>query len=520
MTTDPQLRSHKTNGIDPDTCNRVLVEHCHQGTLPVVGTPEPSVSDSSRCTAHRVEAPSIEFPAGKRPMAGRHATPICHAQDGPPTVLHWAADSARIDGPTLLRLTAAVDERVPHTLDAANANSGESYGTVEILFAAPGQVYGLPLDARQTAASLRDGLALSLVKPTTPFWIVDHGPNAPDSVLPHLAAISGPPTLGRFLELFCSPASIQPCDWMGVCVVDGLRELSLCGQNAAATMLKNQLELWFDADTGRREDFRGRPNDAKPGGPETTGPFALLAMLYPNHPALALAEEGFRHHYSSVVDAVGEKVVAETSYNIAYPMMALAVYSNKEEYHEKAIRQLEVNQQYLAEDDVLWLRYVPKTKERTFKSWSRGVAWYFLGLVRTLTLLSTADRPPHLVDEAVRMAAWVARRQSGDGLWPCFFDEPDILPDTSGSSGIAAALALGVLHGMFDDSHLSAARRAHEALINDYLDPDGWLRGASQSNKGETVGIDIQRIRFRVIAPWGMGLFAQLTAALHQLEPR
>lgn len=40
-------------------------------------------------------------------------------------------------------------------------------------------------------------------------------------------------------------------------------------------------------------------------------------------------------------DAVGHTVVAETSYNIAYPMMALTVFSGKERYFAQAIRQLE-----------------------------------------------------------------------------------------------------------------------------------------------------------------------------------
>lgn len=129
-----------------------------------------------------------------------------------------------------------------------------------------------------------------------------------------------------------------------------------------------------------------------------------IALLQPNHPALALAEEGFLKHHCAATDAVGRRVVAETSYNIAYPMMALAVSSRKEEYVAKALRQLEVNRRYLADEDVLWLRCAPETGEKTSRSWSRGVAWYFLGLVRTFGLLPPADRPESAVAEARRMA--------------------------------------------------------------------------------------------------------------------
>ena len=88
-----------------------------------------------------------------------------------------------------------------------------------------------------------------------------------------------------------------------------------------------------------------------------------------------------------------------------------------------------------------------------------------------------------------------------------------MLPDSSGSAGIAAAIALAVRQGMLGREHLRTARRAKDGLMN-HLSADGWLRGVSQSNKPEAEGIDLQRGPHRVIAPWGMGLLAQLLAAL------
>jgi len=107
------------------------------------------------------------------------------------------------------------------------------------------------------------------------------------------------------------------------------------------------------------------------------------------------------------------------------------------------------------------------------------VAWYFLGLVRTLALLDPGDRPATLLAEVERMAQWVGKRQLSNGLWPSFLDEPAILPDTSGSSGIAAAIAIAVRQNMLPPCHQLSARKAHDRLIDDYLDQDGWLRGAS-----------------------------------------
>lgn len=52
-------------------------------------------------------------------------------------------------------------------------------------------------------------------------------------------------------------------------------------------------------------------------------------------------------------------------------------------------------------------------------------------------LADTTDRKTEL-----RLAAdWALRWQRPDGLWGCFLDDPATLADTSGSDGIAAAVA-------------------------------------------------------------------------------
>ena len=469
----------------------------------------------SRKVAARIDGPDIDFPAGKRPMAGRNAVAIAHAAEAPPLKLFWNGETDGI-GEANLRFTVAVDQRCLHRGAVANAISGESYAVSDVPYGCPGQVFEIPLTADQAAAAVRDGLSLHLAESAAPLWVVAPGPQAPPAVLPHLYAGTGPSTAERFLRLFCSDASLQPCDWMENCVLDGLMDWATLGRVAARTALRKHLDLFFNPVTGRRENLKGIPCDGAPGGPETTGPWAALARLHRTHPALALAEEGFEKDYDPRTDSVGKRVVAETSYNIAYPMMALARFAGKAQWQERALQQLAVNQQHLADEDDLWLRYFPESGERTFKNWSRGVAWYYLGLVRTLMLLPANERPNTLVDEIERVVVWVAKHQPPDGLWPCFLKEPDILPDTSGSAGIAAAIALAVRHGMLGREHLVTAQRAKAALL-EQLTPDGWLRGVAQSNKRETHHMDIQRSSYRVIAPWGMGMLAQLLAALEQV---
>ncbi len=461
-----------------------------------------------------ISAPDLPFPTGKCPMAHRHALPIA-AAPAAPTRLAWRNPGAQTD-PLTLRFTAAVDERVPHVVCVANAATGERYGCVDVFYACPGQVFEFPLSAVQSRAAVRDGLSLSLLDGMSPLWVVGSGPHAPDSILPHLYPDNGPATLENFLSLFCSDASIQPCDWMETCVLDGLQDWAAKGRAGAWEALASHLDVLLNPETGRRENIFGQPNDDESGGPESTGPFAVLASVSPRHPALRFADEGFEKHRNPDLGTIGiERIVTESNYNIAYPMMVLALKAERPHLYERALLQLETARQLLSDEDNLYLRYEIKTGARSFANWSRGVAWYFVGLVRTLALLPESERPATLVQEADRMAAWVLQYQLPEGLWPCFLKENDILPDTSGSAGIAAAIAMGIRHRIVDPSFLPVATKARDALLG-CMTHDGWLRGVSQSNKRETHHMDIQRHPFRVIAPWGMGLFAQLAAALEE----
>jgi hypothetical protein len=470
---------------------------------------------AARRVAARIEGPEMAFPAEKRPMAGRHTVAIAHADSAPPLRLFWDA-AACPEGPAVLRFTVSVDHRCLHRVSAANAATGGILGECVVPFGCPGQACEIPLTAAQSVAALRDGVALSLADPAEPLWIIAPGPRAPDAVLPQLYFGGDAATEERFLNLFCSEATIQPWDWMEICVLDGLMDWTALGRVAACGALKQHLEVAFHPETGTRENFRGHPCDGQPSGPESTGPWAVFARTLGHnhqHPALALAEACFEKHYDPRTDSVGHQVVAETSYNIAYPMMAMARFTERPALQARALRQLEANREHLTGPDDLWLRYFPESGEKTFQNWSRGVAWYFLGLVRTLSLLPAPERPAGLCEEIGRVAQWTTRHQQADGLWPCFLKESGVLPDTSGSAGIAAAIALAVRHGMLGREHLATARRTRDALMKQ-LTPDGWLRGVSQVNKPEAAGMDLQRSTHRVIAPWGMGLFAQLLANL------
>lgn len=103
----------------------------------------------------------------------------------------------------------------------------------------------------------------------------------------------------------------------------------------------------------------------------------------------------------------------------------------------------------------------------------------------------------------------------GAGLalrWSCFLDERTIAPDTSGSAGIAAAMALAARHELAGKKFRESARAAWNGLARK-LTAGGFRSGVSQANKREA-GEALQRSDDRVSLQFGMGLMAQLKAAL------
>lgn len=56
----------------------------------------------------------------------------------------------------------------------------------------------------------------------------------------------------------------------------------------------------------------------------------------------------------------------------------------------------------------------------------------------------------------------IARQREQDGLWSVFTNKPKLKPDTGGSAGLAAALAIGHAEGWLGQEGLDAAKKALE----------------------------------------------------------
>jgi rhamnogalacturonyl hydrolase YesR len=338
--------------------------------------------------------------------------------------------------------------------------------------------------------------------------------------MPHLLIGEEGRPIERYLASMASLSSLQPFGWLEGCVLDGLYSLrSVLGTERMESVITAHLGQFLDEDGQLLyEDLHGRKADGLFTTIEATLPLGVIVKLWPNHPVVTRAVAFWDSSGSSAGGPVidGDTVTAEGSYTVAYPLATVAALLNRQELAEQAIRQVLLRRDWLAEGNHIHLRYHQQTGTHTFRSWARAYAWYMLGMTRTWIELKEsryADLPGvnEIEDELLRVAQAALSWRQPDGLWSCFLDEPETGIDTSGSAGIAAALALGARHGLLPQHCLVAAKESLSSL-EPYLTPDGILSGVAQHNAG---GLELQRCGYRVMSQMGMGLMAQLYAAIH-----
>lgn len=402
-----------------------------------------------------------------------------------------------------LRLTNVLDSREIRRVEARTALGGVPLGVFDMRFAYSLQVFEIGIDSRLAGQAVRGGVTLRRVEGQEPMWILTGG--APAALRPHLLQSGSLSPMEEFHRRLRGLEAVQPFGWMDGCVLDALADLK------AVRALEDHLRLFLPGDGHLvYEDPRSRPADDRACSIEDTLPFAQIARLHPRHPSIEAAISYWKSHLDSegcVVD--GNMTSTEGAYTVGYPMAVIARLRRDRALEELALRQIVVRRQRLSALDTIHLRFVPG-RGHSFRGWARGVAWYMMGLARTLEVL--AGRPD-LEDsrrELLRTAQWVLRLQDSAGLWNCFLDDPSSGVETSGSAGIAAALARGVAGGLLPASMRPPAERALGALRG-HLTPDGYLNGVAQSNRG---GEALQRSGYRVLSQMGMGLMGQLVAAL------
>ena len=413
-----------------------------------------------------------------------------------------------------LRITVALEMWEQARLMVIIHDEEETYlGDIDIRYSSVLVPYQLLIDSKHIPRINKFGLKVKLQSPK-PFGFF----NLPSSDVgssvftPHLLISSSKQgTIHDFLNCFLSVASVQAFGWREGTVLDGLWQLySRKGEERALKAIHEHFELFFDEEQNLQyENSRNDPRDNTIDGIESTIPYATLARISPHYPRLKTvikAWDSYAQNNGMVTD--GSTITAEGCYTVAYPMAVIGKAWNQPELQKRALEQLK-HRFVLIEGGNLNLRYNTSNGTYTYKNWARGAAWTLLGFARTMAELKDEIQDQEVINKFKEGVDYAISMQQKNGLWNGFMHTNNA-PDTSGSTGISAAILIGIRAGFLPESYRQYAEKCWVALP-EFLTPDGLLTSVSQDNRG---GLQLQQSDYRVIAQMGMGLMAQLYAEI------
>lgn len=452
---------------------------------------------------------SIPVPADQRIPFGWSGFVIPAEKESPGILLRWEKPETFV-ATTRLRITVALDVREAKRIEARTARTNELLGIFDIRFPSACQSFEIPVTADLAARATQEGVRLRQTEGERPLWLFDgNNGDTPDAFVPHLLGDVSGDRWAQFEARLCSSASLQAFGWIEGCVLDGLWQTAqLPGGEPARKALTAHIRRFVSVDG--ELDYEGPRSQSERNrvyGMEGLLPFAIIARIEPNNPVLKLAEREIKARLGADDAVTDHGWTTEGVYIAGYPLAVLAREWRRDDLANLALAQLRTRRDRNVVEGTI---YQNVSNERAYlPNWARGIAWYLLGFARVLETLEIGATPDDLHAEFRRAVLWALQYQRDNGLWGNFIDDPKSVADTSGSAGIATALAIGARMGWLLAEASMAARRT-EAGLESFLTPDGFLGGMAQFNKG---GEALQRSDYRVMAPMAMGLAAQLRAA-------
>lgn len=472
------------------------------GKLGLAAGPSPARHIAARVVSSALVPP----PAGKRVPFGWKTAAITAET---PLLLDWPLFPADATA-TRLRLTCGLDVRDEKLIEVALAKSGRVIGTFDIRFASLFQPYEFAIKVDDAALVAREGVSLRLTKGAD-LRVFTGGEGIPNALLPHLLLPGQTSALDEYFTRMNSLACVQMFGWMEGCVLDGLLDLS---ELPAHAQLRKSAEAHLSKFIIDGKLIYESPvssvADGRVTGIEEGLPFAALAKVDPKNPAIDIAVKFFNTRKGAdglIID--GNTTTSEGAYTVGYPLAVIGKARGDEALIQLALAQLRIRQARLFDGKDFWRTSKTGGGKGNY-NWARGIAWQMVGLARTLRELKDRNDIADIVAAFKQLADWARSLQRDDGLWSVFAENRSLTPDTAGSAGIAAALAIGAQQGWLAKESRDSAAKCLEGLKR-HLTPDGFLAGVSQSNKG---GEPLQRGTYRVLFQMGMGLMAQLMAAL------
>jgi len=416
-----------------------------------------------------------------------------------------------------LRISSALDFRENVVLKAYLPESRVELGVFDIKYSHPFQPFEIKISDKYLHQVLTEGIGLSLIQGNGDirFYDVDQDKKDNIGLQPHLLMPVNVNKEKVFFTNLYSMNSFSPFGWLGGSVQDALLELHLLGNKKATSTLIDHLGCYLHSEEGIiYENTHTQPTERTFNSIEDLLPFAAITYLYPDHISINLATDFFKKlvHPSDIdVDA---EFTTEGCYTLAYPMAAIANKHKHADLGRLAISHLVLRMNILARDEGISQRSSSQGKG-SYKNWGRGVAWYLLGIAKSVRELNQAglgneEDLREVIKSYIAQSNFALSLQNKEGMYYSYIDNTSTGVDTSATAGIAASFAWGYNIGLLDREFLDASILAYNGLMN-YISEDGFLREISQINRG---GEDLQKNGYRVMSQFGLGLLGQLYAAI------
>lgn len=274
-------------------------------------------------------AQSFSLPEGMRIPFGWSKFVVPAFGKGESPILKWN-EKVETEKPCNLRFSIALDVREEKQIEVVLAESEVVVACFDVRYAPVHQIQSVSIEAKYVPAIMDQGIRLQMKKGDSPLWILLSS-NIKDNtraLLPHIMIPGNSNPLNAFFDRLLSLDSIQQFGWMEGCVIDSLWDLSNLPKYSerARKALNNHFEMFINNNDLVYENPRSSVADNTIYGDECTLPFAALAKLYPNHPAVELAINYWRARYAKgVTESKSFSITTEGSYTIAYPMMFIGI---------------------------------------------------------------------------------------------------------------------------------------------------------------------------------------------------
>ncbi|MNI27949.1 Unsaturated rhamnogalacturonyl hydrolase YesR [compost metagenome] len=232
---------------------------------------------------------------------------------------------------------------------------------------------------------------------------------------------------------------------------------------------------------------------------------------YLQNEAPRFADGIFQHTVNSEDYHFPEQAWVDTMFMAGYFLIRIGAILGREDYSEDGLKQYHGHENFLQDPTTqLYYHGWDHTKQTNLSSifWARGNSWAAITMARALKIVHVTHPSFMIIEGSLRdQLAALVRLQSGSGLWHTVLTDSTSYLETSGSSGIAAALlSSGKMYNKYINKSI-------EGVLGQ-IGPDGSVLGVSA---GTAVMRDIDGYRGvpnKRVQGWGQGLALTFLSSL------